>query len=174
MHDSREDKDCSQNGNRNMPSDDLFPQHISESQQQGQSGNLAQTTILATDQQVRIRRQFLDTLFHQGQNRRTCLRVRIGHRERLQGIHQRPGSHLRRERDQQEHTSHQSRVENVVPQATKRHLTDTDRRQGTDDHDPKWQVGWQVESQQHTSQDSGTIQDSRFLLQKELLDAVHN
>ena len=104
-----------------------------------------------------------------GEDRRTGLRIGIGHREDLG---HRPCGHLCREGDQQEDTTHQSGVEDVIAQTAKRHLSDADRSQRTDQDNPDREVRRNVEGQQYTCQDGGTVTKRWLLLHQEALDQV--
>ena len=90
---------------------------------------------------------------HQGQRSGCRFRIRIAG----ELSYYRPGSHLHRERNQQENTSHQSGVERITSQTSKCHFSHTDRYQRTDDDNPQRQVGRQVECQQHPRQRGRTI-----------------
>ena len=152
-----------------MPGNDLFPQHKGEAQQEGDRADLTQATTDTADQHIYHSGQRCASLMQGGEDRRACLRVGVGHRE---DIRHRPCGHLCRERDQQEDTSHQSGVEDVVTQTTKRHLSNADRGQRTDQDDPDRQVRGNVEGQQHACQDGGTVAKRGLLLHQEALDQV--
>ena len=52
INDAGENEYRSQNGYGNVPCNNLLPQHIGQSQQQGQCADFTQTTAVITDQQV--------------------------------------------------------------------------------------------------------------------------
>ncbi len=79
-----------------------------------------------------------------------------------------PSGHLHGERDEQEHTPHQSGVEQVLPQAAEGHLGNADSHQRTNHYYPPRQVARQVERQQQTREDSRAVTDSGLLLEQEL------
>ena len=134
VHDAGENEYRSQNGYGNVPCNNLLPQHIGQSQQQGQCADFTQTTAVITDQQVERRgkvaqrhaRSTADYTFHYSQR---CS-SRSGIRVSGQLSYGRPCGHLHRERQQQEHTSRQCRVKRITTQTSERHLAYTDSKQG--------------------------------------------
>ena len=66
----------------------------------------------------------------------------------------RPSSHLGRESNQQGCTTHQCGIEEIIAQASKRHLGHTNGEQRTDNDNPDGKVAGEVETEQQTSQDS--------------------
>ena len=122
-----------------MPGDNLFPKHISQSEQQCQRTYFTDTSAVLSDKQIQ-RIGYLaqsaciamNSLFHQCQRSSTGGSVHI----RSQLPHYRPCCHLHRERKQQEYTSRQCRVERVASQTTERHLAYTDCEQCAQNDNP--------------------------------------
>ncbi len=161
-----------------MPRDDLLPQHVGQTQQQGQGTDLTHSTGtvgMVAQEEVERRRQLveqrgiaaLDGLLHDSQRSSTCLGIQIAG----QLAHLRPGGHLCGEGHQQGGTTHEGRIEEVITQTTKRHLGNTDGKQRTDDDDPDGEVGGKVEAEQQTCQDGRAVADGVALaLEHKLVD----
>ena len=164
-------KHCGKDRHRDVPSNDFFPKHISQAEQQSQStdftnGSQSARGIVA-QQQMRGCGQLiehgsiarLDGRLHDGQRCCPGLCIKIA---RQLSCH-RPGGHLCRKADQQEGTTQQRGVENVTAQTAESHLAHTDGEQRADDDDPDRQVRRQVEAQQQACQDGRTVADGEFL-----------
>src|SRR5574344_1237394 len=144
MHQCREYKYRTDDGYRNMPSDDFLPKHEEKTEQQSQGTNLAdgsQTEIRVCSQKEmcgirqlaqhgRVSR--LNSSLHDRKRCSTCLCIQI--RSKLTGF--RPRSHLGRETYQQEATAYKSRIERIVSQPAECHFTDTDGYKSTDKDNP--------------------------------------
>ena len=179
MHQTCEHEDSTDDADGDMPGDDLLPEHIHKSQQQSQCTNLthrSSTVGMVTEEETHGVRQFvkhrsiatLNSLFHDGKRSGTRLCVKITG----QLSHLGPCRHLCREGNQQGGTSYQCRIEEIITQSSKGHLTNTDGKQSTDDDNPDREVAGEIETKQQTRQDGRTVADgSALVFQHKLIDS---
>ena len=178
MHDACKDEYRADDGDGNVPGDDLLPQHVCQAQQECQATDFTQGTGssgMVTDEEVERRRQLLEQAgiaildggLHDVERSGTGLGIKIAGELTSHG----PRRHLRGESHQQGSTTDKCRIEEVITQSAKGHLTHTDGEQRTDDDDPDGEVAGQVETEQQTGEDGRTVADGGALVLKhELID----
>ena len=152
----------------NVPRDHAPPQQVDESAQQGRSGHLAQRTGDVAQQHL---------LHADGAGTRQPLlhgRQRRGARQDVErAVHgQRPGGHLHRIGDQQEHASHQRGVEGVLAQAAEGHFGDGDGHEGAHHDDPPGNRRRKVEGKQHARHYGRPVADGSRTADHEFLNQV--
>ena len=87
-----------------------------------------------------------------------------------QALGLRPGGHVGREGDEQEHAAHEGGVPDVLAQAAEGHLGDADGDDRADEHDPPGRRVRQVQAQEDTRHDRGEVAQGGGLLEEETGD----
>ena len=170
MEQSRKDKHRSNNADRDVPGDNLLPQHISQTNEQCQCTNLTHSPstvrMTAKEKTQRVRQLIqhrritvLHGLLHNGQRcgSRLCIKIAVPL------PHLRPCRHLGGEGHKQGTTAYQGGIEEIIAETTKRHLGHTDSEERTDEDDPDGEVRRQVESKEQTRQGSRSVKDGQAL-----------
>ena len=158
----------SQDRHRNMPRNDFSPQQIDGSHQQQQGRDLTQRTGDRTEKDILIidRRMRHQLRFDGCQRRRS--RKSVGQLSDRTG----KSRHLHRVGEQQEHTTHQRRIERILAQPPESHLGNGDRHESADHDDPPGQRRRQVESQQDAGHHGRQVAHRTRPLKQKFLNQV--
>ena len=78
--------------------------------------------------------------------------------------------YIRQERDKEETTTHESRVERILTETAECHLSYANSHESADDNHPYREIGRKVHAKQKTCNDSGTIMQCRLALEESLAD----